>query len=326
VSSPHDDVLAAGAVLWRSVGQGVEVAPRSPGSLPPGVSGGPAEGHRLTIAVVHRPRYDDWSLPKGKLDADESMAAAAVREVREETGVAARLGPWLCDVRYAVSEGRKLVRYWSAEARTAPEFVPNHETDALRWVPPDVATDLLTYAHDAEVVARFAELGPPTSVLLLVRHAKAGSRDEWDGDDELRPLSEAGRRQAHELGGLLRLYGPDRICTAPPLRCRDSVVPLADALGLPVVDEPLLSEGVFEKDPDATLARVRELAALPGVTVASSQGGVIPDAVAALARDAAPPVAVDLNDVPSKKASTWVLSSRDGKLVAADYVERPDGR
>ena len=254
------------------------------------------------------------------------MAAAAVREIREETGAVARLGPWLCDVRYAVAEGRKLVRYWSAQARTAPEFVPNHETDALRWVSPDAAMDLLSYAHDTEVVARFAALGPPTSVLLLVRHAKAGSRDSWDGDDELRPLSESGRAQARELAGLLRLYGPDRIGTAPPLRCRDTVVPLADALGLPIVDEPLLSERLFADDPDAALARVRELAALPGVTVASSQGAVIPEAVAVLARDAALPVAVDLNDVPSKKASTWVLGSRDGKLVSADYVERPDAR
>jgi 8-oxo-(d)GTP phosphatase len=190
-------------------------------------------------------------------------------------------------------------------------------------VSPDAAAGLLSYAHDAEVVARFAELGPPTSVLLLVRHAKAGSRDQWDGDDALRPLSESGQRQARELAGLLRLYGPDRISTAPPLRCRDTVVPLADALGLPIVDEPLLSEGLFAGDPDATLARVRELAALPGVTVASSQGAVIPEAVAALARDAALPVAVDPDDVPSKKASTWVLGSRDGKLVSADYVERP---
>lgn len=298
-SPPADDVLAAGAVLWR-----------------PGTDG-------VQVAVVHRPRYDDWSLPKGKLDHGESMAAAAVREIREETGVGARLGSWLCDVRYAVAEGRKLVRYWSAEACTVPRFVANHETDQLRWVTPDAARGLLSYAHDAEVVARFAELGPPTSVLLLVRHAKAGSRDGWDGDDELRPLSEAGQRQAHELADLLRLYGPDRISTAPPLRCRDTVAPLAEALGLPIVDEPLLSEGLFADDPAATLGRMRELAALPGVTVASSQGGVIPAAVADLARDAALPVPVDPDAVPSKKASTWVLGSRGGTLVAADYVERP---
>jgi len=294
--NPDGDILAAGAVLWRP---------------------GPE------IALVHRPRYDDWSLPKGKLESGESMAAAAVRELQEETGVAARLGAWLRDVRYAVADGRKFVRYWSAEALSSADFTPNDEVDELRWVSPDTAKGLLTYAHDADVVARFAELGPPTSMLLVVRHAKAGSRDSWDGDDALRPLSTAGRKQAQQIAELLPLYGPDRVVSAPQVRCRDTVTPLADALGLEVAPEPQLSEGSYEDDPDATLKRVRELAAQPGVTVACSQGGVIPDVIAALARDAAVAVDVDVDDVPSKKGSIWVLGLRDGALVSADYLHRP---
>jgi 8-oxo-(d)GTP phosphatase len=312
---PDVDVLAAGAVVWRRATQ----------SPAPGERAGGAEGSRVTIAVIHRPRYGDWSLPKGKLEPGETLAAAAVREVREETGVGARLGPWLRDVYYAVADGRKLVRYWCAQACTAPDFTPNAEVDELRWIAPAEACALLSYAHDVEVVERFAELGPPSSLLLLVRHAKAGSRHNWDGEDRLRPLSGTGRKQAHELAELLRLFGPDRIGSAPPLRCRDTVAPLADALGLPVADEPLLSEGLYAGDPEATLQRVRELATLPGVTVASSQGGVIPEAVAALAREAALPVSVDPDDVPSKKASTWVLGLRGGALVSADYIERPGG-
>jgi 8-oxo-dGTP diphosphatase len=304
------DVLAAGAVVWRRE---------------PEHAGGPAEGSRLTIAVLHRARYDDWSLPKGKLESGESMPAAAVREVREETGVTARLGPWLRDVRYGVADGRKLVRYWSAEACSVPDFTPNDEVDALRWVDPDAARALLSYAHDVDVVDRFVELGPPTSVFLLVRHAKAGKRGDWDGDDRLRPLSRSGREQAQELAALLVLFAPDRIATAPPVRCRDTVAPLGEALGLPVVDEPLLGEECYVDDPDASLQRFRELAATPGVTVVSSQGAVIPDTVAALARGAALPVAVDPDDVPSKKGSVWVLGLRDGTLVSADYVERPGG-
>jgi 8-oxo-dGTP diphosphatase len=294
------EILAAGAVLWRRSNSGVE------------------------LALVHRPRYDDWSLPKGKLEAGESMAAAAVREIREETGIAARLGPWLRDVRYGVADGPKLVRYWGAEACSpSSSFTPNDEVDELRWVEPDTARKLLSYPHDVDVVERLVELGPPTSMLLLVRHAKAGKQDDWDGEDRLRPLSKAGAKQARTLTELLPLFGPDRIGSAPPVRCRDTVAPLADALGLPVVDEPLLGEGLYADDPDSTLQRIRELAALPGVTVVSSQGGVIPDAVAMLTRDAAVPVAVDPHDVPSKKASVWVLGLRDGALVSADYVERP---
>ena len=232
---PRDDVLAAGAVLWRPAATGVELAwPQSPGSPASEARGGRAEGSLLTIALVHRPRYDDWSLPKGKLDPGESMEQAAVREIREETGVTARLGPWLCDVRYTVVEGRKLVRYWSAEEVESSDFVPGREIDELRWVTPEAAVDLLSHARDVEVVERFGELGPPTSVVLLVRHAKAGSRQDWRDDDLLRPLSPAGRQQSDELARQLSLFGPDRIVTAPPVRCIDTVVPLAETLGLPI--------------------------------------------------------------------------------------------
>ncbi|HEY4420564.1 MAG TPA: NUDIX hydrolase, partial [Pseudonocardia sp.] len=103
------DVLAAGAVLWR-----------------PGIRG-------TELGLVHRPRYDDWTFPKGKLDAGETMPFAAVREVAEETGQRVRLGPALGDVHYSVAEGEKLVRYWGAEARGG-EFVPGAETDELRLV------------------------------------------------------------------------------------------------------------------------------------------------------------------------------------------------
>jgi phosphohistidine phosphatase SixA len=250
-----------------------------------------------------------------------------VREVREETGVDSRLGPWLRDVRYTDPEGRpKLVRYWSAQACTLPDFTPNDEVDVLRWVFPDAASALLSYAHDVEVVERFAALGPPTSVLILVRHAKAGRRDDWDDDDLLRPLSRAGAAQARDIAELLALFGPDRIGSAPLGRCRDTVAPLADAVGLPVMDEPLLTEDGYAGDPEATLRRVRELGALPGVTVVSSQGGVIPDAVRALAREAADTAAVDPDEVPAKKGSIWVLGLRDGVLVCADHVERPGDR
>jgi 8-oxo-dGTP pyrophosphatase MutT (NUDIX family) len=294
------EILAAGAVLWRTSDAGVE------------------------LALIHRPRYDDWSLPKGKLEHGESMEAAAVREIREETGVTARLGPWLRDVRYGVADGRKLVRYWSGQAMSsssASPFVPNDEVDELRWVDPDTARKLLSYAHDVDVVERLLEIGPPTSVLLLVRHAKAGRRADFHGDDRLRPLSGAGAKQAQALAGLLALFGPDRVSSAPPVRCRETVAPLADALGLPIADEPLLSEGLYADDPDATLQRVRELAALTGVTVVCSQGAVIPDAVMMLVGDAAVPV--DVDHAPSKKGSVWVLGVRDGALVSADYVERP---
>jgi 8-oxo-dGTP pyrophosphatase MutT (NUDIX family) len=105
------------------------------------------------VALVHRPRYDDWSLPKGKLDAGESFEEAALREVEEETGMRCRLAAELEPVRYRDNKGRpKLVRYWLMEVEHDPGFVPNDEVDDLRWVPPSEAAALLTYPHDAELM------------------------------------------------------------------------------------------------------------------------------------------------------------------------------
>jgi 8-oxo-dGTP pyrophosphatase MutT (NUDIX family)/phosphohistidine phosphatase SixA len=294
------DVLAAGAVLWR------------PGT------------HGAEIALVHRPKYDDWSFPKGKLDAGETMPFAAVREIAEETGQTARLGPLLGDVRYTVPEGGKLVRYWAAEA-CGGDFTPGRETDELRWVDAAGAAELLSYRHDFEILQRFAQVGPPVSVIALVRHGKAGSRNQWDGDDALRPLSGSGREQAWQLDGLLGLFGPDRVLSAPPVRCRDTVVPLADRLGLPIGEEPVLGEDGYLDDPAAALARLRDLARTPGVTVLCSQGGAIPHLVGALATGAGLP-GVDPDDVPAKKGSTWLLAfGPDAALCAADYYEHPRG-
>ena len=125
------EVKASGGVVWR----------RTPG--------GGAE-----VVLVHRPRYDDWSLPKGKLDPGESWEQAALREVDEEVGLRCRLGEELPPVCYRDNKGRaKAVRYWlmEPEDRGAP-FTPNDEVDEMRWVGPDDAATLLSYPHDAELV------------------------------------------------------------------------------------------------------------------------------------------------------------------------------
>ena len=109
-----------------------------------------AEGR---VALVHRPRYDDWSLPKGKLDSGETFEEAALREVEEETGMRCSLGDELDPVRYRDNKGRpKVVRYWLMQVEDDPGFVPNDEVDELRWVTPGEAAELLSYPHDAELV------------------------------------------------------------------------------------------------------------------------------------------------------------------------------
>jgi 8-oxo-dGTP pyrophosphatase MutT (NUDIX family) len=127
-STENPEVRAAGGVLVRRGEQGPEVA------------------------VIHRPKYEDWSLPKGKLDGDESYEQAALREVEEETGMHAELGPQLGSIHYRDRKGRtKLVRYWLMRA-TGGEFRPGSEVDELRWLDPDAARELLSYEHDADLV------------------------------------------------------------------------------------------------------------------------------------------------------------------------------
>jgi 8-oxo-(d)GTP phosphatase len=288
-------ILAGGGLLWR------------PGPAGP------------EFCLVHRPKYDDWSLPKGKLEHGEHPLAAAVREVHEETGVHAVVGRRLPTQEYALGEDRKVVDYWSMTPADGT-FEASHEVDSLRWLPTADALERLSYQRDAAFLRWFADQPVPTATVLLVRHAKAGSRSRWKGEDLLRPLDAAGRRQADGLAPALRWFAPAAVRAAEPLRCAQTVQPLAAALGLPVEPEPALSEDAYDKDPAAGLDRVLAAAAAGGVTVLCSQGGVIPD----LLRTLAEPHGVRLGrragaKIPARKSSAWALSFVDTRLVAADY-------
>ncbi len=295
---------AAGAVVWRW---------RS-------------SGHGVEVALVHRPRHGDWSLPKGKRDPRETRQATAVREVAEETGLAVTLGRSLGSVRYRVlaADGarRKVVEYFSAQARGG-EFTPGDEVDDLRWLPVAEARTALTREADRQVLDRFAATPPDLRTVLLVRHARAGRRETWEGADELRPLSGRGRKQAEALADLLPVFGPARVHSAPMTRCLDTVSPVARALGTSVVAEPALTEEAFSRAPEAAENRLLALVGLPETSVVCSQGGAIPSLLARLAEGGG----VALPAPRSRKASTWVLSFLPSRpvLVAADYISNPSG-
>ena len=288
-------ILAAGGVLWRPVATGRE------------------------ICLVHRPRYDDWSLPKGKLHHGEDPLRAAVREVHEETGVHPVVGHRLATQEYRLGPDRKLVDYWSMTPADGT-FVASEEVDSLRWVSFPEAASTLSYERDREFVAAVATAPVPTATVLLVRHAKAGSRSSWKGEDALRPLDSTGRRQAEGLRQSLRWFGPGAVRSAAPERCVQTVAPLAEDLGLTVGIEPALSEELYEKDPAAGLDRVLAAAAAGGVTVLTSQGGVIPDLVGTLAAlHGVRPGRRSGGKIPARKSGVWALSFLDTRLLAADY-------
>ncbi|MEU8539219.1 NUDIX hydrolase [Streptomyces sp. NPDC048717] len=125
-------------MLWR---------PARAGSGGTGGSGSGGGGEGVEIALVHRPKYDDWSLPKGKLKRGETLAACARREVLEETGQSCALGTRLPVVRYPVNGRPKEVTYWTARA-LGGAFTPNREVDTLLWLPPAAARLRLTQPRD----------------------------------------------------------------------------------------------------------------------------------------------------------------------------------
>ena len=179
-------VYAAGGVLWR-------------------VTGG-----RLRVLVVHRTTHDDISFPKGKVKAGEILAETAAREVREETGIAAPLGPPIGDTRYALPNGRdKIVHYWAMRAKDRAvresTFAPNREVSAVEWLTAEKALKRLTYEFDVDILeqflAQFENGARATFPVVALRHGAAMSRKDWPRADHLRPLLPKGRDQAKALAG-----------------------------------------------------------------------------------------------------------------------------
>src|SRR5919204_4869294 len=299
-------IKAAGGVVWRLASD--------------------ADGARIEVAIIHRPRYDDWSIPKGKLAPGESALEGALREVHEETGYRVQPGRPLGEVRYLKKSGgttrEKIVDYWAMRA-IAGGFSPNPEVDELRWLPLGEARELVTRATDREVLERFSRRPAGTGSVLLVRHASAGSRSKWEGDDALRPLDEEGQEQAEELVRLLSRFGVEEIISADYVRCVQTVQPLSEAIGVPVKEEPLLSERGFPGQEDEAVELIRELGRPGRAVVACTQRKVIPELVGRLAADEDVELDGSGSDLSVRKGGVWALSFYDHKLVGAEAFPPP---
>jgi 8-oxo-(d)GTP phosphatase len=268
------------------------------------------------VLMVHRPRYDDWSLPKGKNEPGEDPEDAAVREVEEETGYRCRIVVPAGLVTYPTSLGQtKQVRFFAMRPLRSAGFEAGSEVDDARWVPVATAVELLSYEFDRALVtdADFDALAR-TGTTYLVRHAAAGDRARWNGDDHARPLSRRGVSQAEQIARLLAPEGIERVFTSSYLRCVQTVEPLAAATGLPIEHHQALVEGadVWEG--------LELLSSLAGAnSVLSSHGDVIPQLIGHLAQrglEAESPL-------KAQKASIWALEMEAGAYVRARYIPPP---
>ncbi len=275
------------------------------------------------VALIHRIKYGDWTFPKGKLEPDEHVLAAAVREVAEETGIRVVLGRRLRTTSYDRDGRPKRVDYWAA--RAAPDgstaFVPNPEVDDLEWLPLQEAGHRLSYAHDAELLAELAAGPADTVPVILLRHASAGSKGSWAGDDLARPLDADGTADAERLASLLSCYGSCRVISSAAERCLATVRPYARRIGAQISVEPDLTIPGTSADPAAATDLAVRLASEREPTVLCGHRENLPAILAATCRylGAAPPDSRELD-----KGGFWVLHTADGALAGTErHSPRP---
>lgn len=279
------------------------------------------------VLVVHRPRYDDWSLPKGKLGEDEPAPAAAVREVAEETGHRIGLASPLDPSRYSVTTAglpagtEKSVSWWRADVHgssggcfTGDSREP--EVDQIAWLDPAEADRILSYDSDRSVLNQ-ALSQPTTTPVILVRHAKAVNRKDWDADDADRPLRPRGRTQARRLTPLLEAYGIEELVSSPWRRCTATLQPYAVHRRLTEQPVEIFNEDAGKQDPDGVrraMADICERAVVDHRPVAvCGHRPVIGDMLAAL-------------DVPARKLATAecvVCHLSDSGTLHAIELHRP---
>ncbi|MEV6298581.1 NUDIX hydrolase [Actinoplanes sp. NPDC051861] len=296
-----EPVRAAGGVLYRPGADGIEVC------------------------LVHRPRYDDWSLPKGTFKTGEGALAAAIREVAEETGGSGIPELRLPEVAYPLPDGRpKTVQFWLMRAGDTGPVQDTDEVDDLAWLSLPEAVARLTYADERAVLDRVAATPPVTAVVALVRHAHAGERKKWAGPDPLRPIDPRGQRQAERIAEALATFRPRRLVAAPPLRCKQTLEPLAAAYGA----MPIVLDGAFAEpaDPDdlperLSLARSRLAALLPEKRVViCSQGKVMPPLLASLLGGDNDDNDDDDEPFKTRKGDGWLLTWSGERLLAASRL------
>lgn len=289
---PTKVTLAAGGIVWRKAQSGSK--------------------KNLEVLVVHRPRYNDWTFPKGKADQDEPVAVTASREIFEESAVAVRLGHPLPLVSYRVRGGLKQVYYWSARlVGKSTAFEGNDEVDKIRWLAPREARRRLTYDHDRALLERFEELANRklhrTRTLVVLRHAKARPREEHRGADVDRPLTNSGQLRAKNLVTLLQAFGVAKVFSSPATRCVETVEPYVSDAGITLKLDSRFSESANSA---AVRRAVNELMESKKPTVVCTHRPTLPNVFKAL----------NVPDVALEPGQALVIHHRKGKVHATELI------
>jgi 8-oxo-dGTP diphosphatase len=266
------------------------------------------------VLLGHRSAYDDWVLPKGKIDPGEDPNTTAVREVLEETGYHCRIVAPLGPTRHRIGEGIKEVEWFAMRPLPdSPGFEANDEVDRIVWLSPRQARETLDYENERELIeATDLTRVLRTGTLRLVRHGDAGDRSRWPGPDTKRPLTERGRRQAAGIASALAEAGVDRILSSPYERCVETVRPVADQSGAGVeIDHRLADETPTEQ----AMALLTSLIGYNAVLC--SHGDLIPALLRRLRQKSG--LAFD-GPIECAKGSVWEIEVDGGKFTDARYL------
>lgn len=306
-------IVAAGAILWRKV-----------------------DGE-LKVLVIHRDRYNDWSWPKGKLDKHEHVAEAAIREIREETGLKVHLGVKLSVIEYRVDKVKKYVHYWAAEVTDAmlraQKFEPDEEVASLDWFSVKEARKKLSYEHDLEPLEKLVDLDQggllKTRSMIVLRHAKATPRDQWTKGEATRPLLSVGAVQAVALTHVLAAFGPKLVVSSRWKRCMDTVTPFVAKYRVRLIERSQLSELGATNGPQRTKKLVHKLIDRGQSFVICSHRPTFPTIVDALGHYADKATRKQLSEIVSLKPGDFYVlhishnpAKAKHRIVSVDLVEQ----